>query len=187
MDLGEKFQYLVEPAFGPRSHLTNAFSSAIRMSNSPDRYSHEWRAGAEAFGRNYGDSYARTGSASIARFSTSVLLHEDPRYRRSQSTSFPARLSHAIVFTLVDRTDGGHPTIAMSNFTGAAAGGFVGNAYLPAGFDNLTHAGQRSAVLFGGFAAQNISQEFSPELGQFLKKIHLIHLPMPPVWWTSDK
>jgi hypothetical protein len=187
MDVGDKFKYLVEPAFGPRSFVTNAFSTGIRMANPPSHYPHEWRAGAEAFGRNYGDSFARTGAESIGRFSTAVLLHEDPRYRRSESTFVPARLGHALIFTFIDRTDGGHPTVAISNFTGAAAGGFIGNAYLPAGFDNLTHARQRSAIAFGGIAAQNVLQEFSPELGQFLKKIHLPHIPTPPVWWTGDK
>ena len=186
MSRGDKFKYLVEPAFGPRSLLTNSFSTGIRMANPPGRYPHEWRAGAEAFGRGYGDSFARTGAESIARFSTSVLLHEDPRYWRSESNFLPARLGHALVFTLVDRTDGGHPTIAMSNFTGAAAGGFIGNAYLPAGFDNLTHAGQRSAIVFGGMAGQNVLHEFSPEIGQFLKKIHFPHIPLPPVWWTGN-
>jgi hypothetical protein len=186
MDVGEKFKYLVEPAFGPRSFFTNAFSTGIRMANPPSHYPHEWRVGAEAFGRNYGDSFARTGAESIGRFSAAVLLHEDPRYRRSESTSVPARLGHAFVFTFVDRTDGDHRTVAISNFTGAAAAGFIGNAYLPAGFDNLTHAGQRSAIAFGGIAAQNVLQEFSPELGQFLKKIHLPHIPTPPVWWTGD-
>jgi hypothetical protein len=187
MDLGDKFKYLVEPAFGPRSFFTNAFSTGIRMANPPSRYPHEWRAGAEAFGRNYGDSFARSGAESIGRFSAAVLLHEDPRYRRSESTFFPTRLGHAFVFTFVDRTDGGHRTVAISNFTGAAANGFIGNAYLPAGFDNLTHAGQRSAIAFGGMAAQNVLQEFYPELSQFLKKIHLPHIPTPPVWWTGDK
>jgi hypothetical protein len=186
MDVGEKFKYLVEPAFGPRSFFTNAFSTGIRMANPPKNYPHEWRAGAEAFGRNYGYSFARTGAESIGRFSAAVLLHEDPRYRRSESTFVPARLGRALMFTFSDRTDGGHPTVAISNFTGAAAGGFIGNAYLPAGFDNLTHAGQKSAIAFGGIAAQNVLQEFSPELGQFLKKIHLPHIPTPPVWWTGN-
>jgi hypothetical protein len=153
----------------------------------PSRYPHEWRAGAEAYGRLYGDSFARAGAEGIGRFSAAVLLHEDPRYRRSDSTFFPTRLGRALVFTFVDRTEGGHSTVAISNFTGAAAAGFIGNAYLPAGFDNLTHAGQRSATAFGGMAAQNVMQEFSPELGQFLKKIHLPHIPTPPEWWTGDK
>jgi hypothetical protein len=187
MDLGDKFKYFVEPAFGPRSFLTNAFSTGIRMANPPKNYPHEWHAGAEAYGRLYGDTFARTGAEGIGRFSAAVLLHEDPRCRRSESTFFPARLGHAFVFTFVDRTDGGHRTVAISNFTGAAASGFIGNVYLPAGFDNLTHAGQRSAIAFGGIAAQNVLQEFSPELGQFLKEIHLPHIPTPPVWWTGDK
>jgi hypothetical protein len=123
----------------------------------------------------------------LRRFSAAVLLHEDPRYRRSESTFFATRMGHAFFFTFVDRTDGGHRTIAISNFTGAAADGFIGNAYLPPGFDNLTHAGQRSAIAFGGMAAQNVLQEFSPEISEFLKKIHLPHIPTPPVWWTGNK
>jgi hypothetical protein len=187
IDLEDKFKYFVEPAFGPRSFFTNAFSTGIRMANPPSHYPHEWHAGAEAYGRLYGDSFARTGAESMGRFSASVLLHEDPRYRRSGSTFFPTRLGHASVFTFVDKTDGGHSTVAISNFTGAAASGFIGNAYLPAGFDNLTHAGQRSTIAFGGLAAQNILQEFSPELGRALKKLHVPHIPTPPVWWTGDK
>jgi len=186
MDAGDKFKYLVEPAFGPRRFLTNGFSSGIRIANPASHYPHEWHAGAGAFGRFYGDTFARSGAESIGRFSASVLLHEDPRYRRSESTFFPARLGHAFAFTFIDRTDGGHNTVAISNFAGAAASGFVGNAYLPPGFDNLTHAGQRSAFAFGGFAAQNVLQEFSPELGHVLKKIHLPHVPLPPVWWTGS-
>jgi len=186
MNMGGKFKYLVEPAFGPRSFLTNAVGTGIRMANPPSHYPPEWHGGAEAFGRLYGDTFARTGAESLGRFSTSVLLHEDPRYRPSGTTFFPTRLGHAFLFTFIDRTDGGRTTVAVSNFAGAAAGGFIGNAYLPAGFDNLTHAGQRSAIAFGGLAAQNVLQEFSPEIGHALKKIHFPHIPLPPVWWTGN-
>lgn len=165
MDVDDKFKYFIEPAFGPRAFLINSLSTGIRMANPPSHYPPEWHSGAEAYGRLYGDSFARNGAESIGRFSGSVLLHEDPRYRRSTSTFVPERLAHALAFTFVDRTDGGRPTLAISNFTGAAASGFVGNAYLPSGFDNLTHAGQRSTVAFAGLAGQNVLQEFSPELG----------------------
>jgi hypothetical protein len=187
MTLGDKFKYLVEPEFGPRSFFTNAFEAGIFMANPPSHYPPEWHGGAEAFGRLYGDSFARNGAEGIGRFSASVLLHEDPRYQRFESSFFPARLGHSLLYSFVDKTNGGHTTVAISNFTGAAAGGFIGNTYLPAGFDNLTHAGQRSTIVFGTIAAQNIAQEFAPELGRFLNKIHLAHIPMPPVWWTADK
>ncbi len=187
INVGDKFRYLVEPEFGPRSFFTNAFDAGMFMASLPSHYPPEWHGGAEAFGRIYGDSFARNGTEGIGRFSASVLLHEDPRYQRSESTSFPARLGHSLLYSFVDKTDGGHTTVAISNFTGAAAGGFIGNSYLPAGFDNLTHAGQRSTIVFGTIAAQNIAQEFAPELGRFLKMIHLPHIPLPPVWWTADK
>jgi hypothetical protein len=187
MSVGDKFKYLVEPAFGPRAFLSTAFRSGIRMANPPDHYPREWHSGAAAYGRFYGDSFARSGVGSIGRFSTAVLLHEDPRYRRSGSDSIAGRFVHALAFTVVDRTDGGRPTLALSNFTGAAASGFIGNAYLPAGFDNLTHAGQRSALAFSGTAGQNVIQEFAPDLQRLLMKIHLPHIPTPPVWWTGDK
>jgi len=187
MNVGDKFKYFVEPAFGPRALLSTAFRSGIRMANPPSNYPREWHSGAEAYGRFYGDSFAGSGAGSIGRFSTAVLLHEDPRYRRSESTSVAGRFAHALAFTLVDRTDGGHSTLALSNFTGAAASGFIGNAYLPAGFDNLTHAGQRSALAFGGIAGQNVIQEFAPDLQRLFMKIHLPHIPTPPLWWTGDK
>jgi hypothetical protein len=53
--------------------------------------------------------------------------------------------------------------------------------------DNSTVEHRLEITAFGGMAAQNVLQEFSPELGQFLKKIHLPHIPTPPVWWSGDK
>jgi hypothetical protein len=53
---------------------------------------------------------------------------------------------------------------ALSNFVGAAAGGFVGNAYLPSGFNNLTHAGQRAKLRFGFAAGGNLFREFAPQM-----------------------
>jgi hypothetical protein len=68
---------------------------------------------------------------------------------------------------------------------GAAAGGFVGNAYLADGWNNTTHAGQRSLATFGGVAAQNFVQEFSPEIGGAFRRLHIPKLPLPPIWWTG--
>lgn len=186
MNTEEKLKYFLERPFGPRAFFTAALNSGIRMAKPPDNYPREWRSGAEAYGRFYGDSFARKGAQEIGRASASILFHEDPRYRRSESSSSAGRLAHALIFTFVDRTDGGHATLALSNFTGAAAGGFIGNAYLPCGFDNLTHAGQRSTGAFTGLAMQNVGEEFAPDFARFLRKVHLPHVPLPPVWWTKS-
>jgi hypothetical protein len=185
MTVGEKFSYFEKPVFGPRMMFTIAFRTGLFMANPRSGYPREWKDGAGAFGRNYGDLYARDAAESFARFSTDALLHEDPRYSRSTSKSFLGRSAHALTFTFFDKTDGGHRTLALGNFVGAGAAGFVGNAYLPDGWNNTTHAGQRSLMVFTGFAAQNLTQEFAPEIGRAFKWLHVPKLPLPPVWWKQ--
>jgi hypothetical protein len=184
MSVGEKFAYFEKPVFGPRAMFMTAFRTGLFMANPTSGYPREWRDGAGAFGRNYGNQYARSAAMSFARFASDALLHEDLRYSRSRSKSFFARAGHALGFTFIDKTDGGHPTLAFSNFGGAAAAGFMGNGYLPDGWNNTTHAGQRSLAAFGGFAMQNLAHEFAPEIGHALHHLHLPKLPLPPVWWS---
>ena len=80
---------------------------------------------------------------------------------------------HAITFAAFDRSDSGRTTVAASNFLGAAAGGFVGNAYLPLGYDDPSHAVTRMGIQFGFFVAENLVDEFRPELQHLRKTLHL--------------
>lgn len=165
----DKIQYyLKETYFNPSAFTAPVFRAGLRMANPPGRgttkYPSEWRQGAEAFGRNYGDAVAERVSFQTARFATGVITREDPRYVASSSHNIFARSTHAISFTVVDRSNSGHRMPAISNFVGAAAGGFVGNAYLPAGFNDITHAGQRATLRFGFAAAGNLLREFAPQM-----------------------
>jgi hypothetical protein len=168
-DLEGKFSYYITETYLNPSVLTApAFRSGIRMANPPGKgatqYPPEWRQGAEAFGRNYGDAFAQRVTFQTARFATGVITHEDPRYIPSASHNVLARSLHALTFTFVDRSDSGRPMPAFSNFVGAIAAGFVGNAYLPSGFNNTTHAGQRATLQFGFTAAGNLFREFAPQM-----------------------
>lgn len=183
LTVGQKFAYFEKPVFGPREIVVTAAFTGISMAHPRPGYPPEWKDGAGAFGRNYGNGYARSAASSFARFSSDALFHEDPRYSPSTSDSFSGRFAHALEFTFIDKTDGGHSTPAFANFAGAVAAGFVGNAYLPAGWNDTTHAGQRSLEAFGGFAAQNVVQEFAPEIGRAFKRLHFPKLPLPPEWW----
>jgi hypothetical protein len=138
------------------------------MANPPGhgatRYPAEWRQGAAAFGRNYGDAFAERVTFQSTRFAAGILTREDPRYIPSGSRNVFTRSFHALAFSFVDQSDSGHRMPALSNFAGATAAGFVGNAYLPAGFDNATHAGQRATLRFATFAAGNLFGEFAPQM-----------------------
>jgi hypothetical protein len=164
-----KFNYYVtETYLNPSTFTAPAFRAGIRMANPPGKgqteYPPEWRQGAEAFGRNYGDAFAQRVTFQTARFATGVITREDPRYHPSSGHNVLSRSFHAISYTFVDRSDSGHAMPALSNFVGAAAAGFVGNAYLPSGYNNATHAGQRATLQFGMTAAGNLFREFAPQM-----------------------
>jgi hypothetical protein len=167
--LSNKFSYyMTETYFNPTVFTAPAFRAGLRMANPPGKgatqYPADWRQGAEAFGRNYGDAFVERISFQTARFLTGAIVREDPRYVPSSSRNIVSRSIHAVGFTFVDRSDSGHRMPTLSNFVGSAAGGFVGNSYLPAGFNDVTHAGQRATLRFGFAAGGNLFREFAPQM-----------------------
>ena len=184
LSFNDKFTIYAHQTFGPPAVIFPAFAAGMGMANPKNHYPREWRDGAGAFGRLYGDSIAMATSQRTARFLTGVALHEDPRYVRSNSKNPLVRTMHALAFTFIDKTDSGRNTIAFSNFAGAAAGGFVGRAYLPRGYDDLTHAEQRMTMQFMDVAIQNIAAEFQPQWGRFVRKLRIQKIL--PEWWVPQ-
>ena len=172
--VADKFRFYLGETYLNLSFVTApAFRAGIRMANPPGHfpttYPVDWRQGPEGFGRNYGDAMAQRLSFQTARFATGALIREDPRYAPSSSRNPFVRSLHAFGYTLIDRSDRGHAMPAFANFTGAAAAGFVGNAYLPSGFANVTHAGQRATLQFAFFGAGNLYREFAPQMPKPLR------------------
>jgi hypothetical protein len=182
LSLSDKFTIYAHQTFGPPAVILPAFRAGVGMANPTKHFPREWKDGAGAFGRLYGDSIATVTSQRTARFLTGVALHEDPRYVRSNSKNPLMRTMHALEFTFIDKTDSGRSTIAFSNFAGAAAGGFVGRAYLPHGYNDLTHAQQRMTMQFTSIAIQNIAAEFQPQWGPIVRKLRIQKLL--PEWWV---
>jgi len=180
----DKFTIYAHQTFGPPSVVFPAFAAGMGMASPKNHYPREWKDGAGAFGRLYGDSIATVTSERTARFLTGVALHEDPRYVRSNSKNPLVRTMHAVAFTFLDKSDSGRNTIAFSNFAGAAAGGFVGRAYLPHGYNDFTHVEQRMAFQFANIAIQNVAAEFQPQWGPLVRKLRI--QKMLPEWWVPQ-
>jgi len=178
----EKLSVYVHRTFGPSALILPAFGAGLSMLNPPSHYPHEWKNGAPAFERNYGNIVATVTARETASMLASVALHEDPRYRPSGSTNVLHRVFHALSYTVVDRSDSGKRTVAFSNFAGAAAGGLIGMAYLPNGFNDATHAQQRMATQFATLAIHNLAAEFQPQWGPIVKKLRIPNLL--PEWWV---
>ncbi len=180
----DRFMAYAILTYGPRAVLAPAFSASLRLIDPPGAYPRDWRDGPGAFARNYGDGVARRMAKETGRFATGVLLHEDFRYRPSTSTNPVVRALHAVAFTFVDKSDSGENRVAIANFVGAAASGFVGELYLPPGYNNLSHAETRTALAFGSFAGQNLYREFQPDLMRLARKLGLPHIPVRD-WWVK--
>ncbi|HEX4321448.1 MAG TPA: hypothetical protein VHZ52_11130 [Acidobacteriaceae bacterium] len=173
LTLRERFQLQAHTTFGPAAFFSPAAEAAITMADPPNRYPREWRDGGGAFGRNYGSEFGRHTAGGLGHFATAFVDGEDPRYFRSVEHNPGRRVAHALLFTLFDRTNSGRRTLAISNFAGSAAAGFVGNLWEPDGFNDTTHALQRSALEFGTFGGANLFAEFSPDLSHLMHKMHI--------------
>jgi hypothetical protein len=178
----DKFQIYIHQSFGPQNFILPAFGAGFELLHPPRHYPREWKDGGEALGRWYGEQIASSTSNRTAQFLAETALHEDPRYVPAGSKNFLVRMSHALAFTFVDKTDSGHNTFAFSNFAGAAAGGFVGMGMLPNGYNDVPHAERRALRGLETVAVRNIITEFRPEWEPTLKKIHVPSIL--PAWWT---
>lgn len=182
----ERFMEFAVLTAGPRALITPLFSVGFRMLNPPSHYPLDWKYGATAFGQNYADALARRSAMQTAQYAVGAALREDFRYRPSVSHNPGVRLLHAIGYTFVDRSDSGHSRLAMANFAAAGAKGFVGMAYLPGGYNDISHAGSRAAIAFGSLAGQNVAREFAPDLFRLSRRLHLPFPRLPiPEWWVK--
>jgi hypothetical protein len=168
-----KLRYFAVESFRPGIYPVAAFYDGLTMANPPKAYPPEWRQGFPAFARNYGDFMASWASVQGGKFVAASMLHEDPRYFMSTNKNFFARVANAVRYAVIDRSDSGHPRLAVANVAGAFAGGFVGNAYLPDPYANASHGLTRSALALTGFVTSNLADEFHPEIHKLARKFHL--------------
>jgi hypothetical protein len=178
-DFAGKVRYFAGHSFGIGAFVGPLLWSAPMLAKPPAHYPKDWRQGAGALSRLYGDALVFQTAAQGGKFVTGVVFHEDPRYWASSSRSPFARAMHAIAFTAVDRSDSGRTTFALSNFVASASAGFVGNTYLPRGYNDTSHGIKRMGIEFGSLTVTNLAQEFTPEFRWLGKRMHLPEFMLP--------
>ncbi len=178
----QKFKFYAFTTYGPPEVVMPAIGAAIRMAHPNSLYPPSWRDGMGAYGRLYGSTLAAQTSKHTAEFVAEAALRYDARYYPSHSDWTYKRILHAWEYVVLEKTDSGKTRLALPHFAGAAAGGFVGMAYMPPGYNTLSYAGKRSAMELATIFPRNMAQEFAPELAPIFRHIHIPRFI--PVWWT---
>jgi hypothetical protein len=167
--------------FGPSAFILPALSAGFTMAHPPDAYPRDWKDGWAAFGRNYGSIFGQDTTGGLTHFATAAIDGEDPRYYPSTSNSYGRRVAHAVAFTFVNRSNRGGRAFALSNFVDASSAGFAGNLWEPDGYNDPTHALQRSEIQFAKLVGKNLALEFTPEFTRIYQKIRPKHGASKPV------
>jgi hypothetical protein len=173
LDNANKADCFAHRFFGTGTLIGPLFMAGPEFAKPPAGYPKDWRRGPAGFGRLYGDALAFETVQQTTRFVTGLALHEDLRYIPSDSRNPLRRTIHAMAFAAFDRSDSGKVMPAASNFLSSAAAGFVGNAYLPRGYEDTSHAVTRMGFQFGSIIVTNLVTEFKPELHYLGKMLHL--------------
>jgi hypothetical protein len=178
----DKFEIYFHQNYGPQNFILPAAGAAFFMVNPPPHFPRDWKDGGGAFGRWYGEQVVAASANRTGALLAQLAWHEDPRYLPSSSKNVLMRTFHAVSFTLVDKSDSGRDTFALSSLAGAAAGGFTGMAFLPDGYSGVRHAEQRALRGLATVAIRNITTEFRPQWAPILRRVRVPSIL--PEWWT---
>ena len=161
LNVAQKFNYRVIQAFGHRGFFDAGVAAAVDQAR---KVPHEWGGGSVAFGERFASSFGTHLTSQTIEFGLEAALHEDPRYFPSDKKGAGVRLKHALLATVVTRTDSGSQRIAIARITSAFATGQIVNAWQPPSTNSVQEGFTRTGLIFAEHAAWNVAQEFIPRL-----------------------
>lgn len=147
----------------------------------------EWPQGADGFGRRMGTRYTQGMIKSTATFIVSSMTREDPRpkppqvapfslgeqgatlmrFGCRQSTTFKGRLGQSLLRIVWDSCQTNVlRSIKPGRLAGSFASGFAGLAWAPPSKSHVSDALSGSGTAFGGYVADSVFSEFSPNISQ---------------------
>jgi hypothetical protein len=154
------------------------FGFIAQWQNSPREWHRDWTG----FGDRVGSRYAQNMAKGLAELTFGSLLRDDPRHisyasdpricASQRKTGISPRVGHAFMdFFTVRRSSKkgtGRRIPNISLFAGAAASGFVGNAWYPPSQATAGQAVIRASYSLGTALFSSFYTEFKPEVGRLL-------------------
>ena len=165
---GEKFKVYLRYTYSPYTFAGVAFNAG--MSQATGGW-YSYGGGIQGYGKRFAAALADTESgAFFGAFLFPVLLHEDPRYFRSNSHGTWSRTGYAVSRVLVTRNEDGGKTPNFSLISGALAASALANSYYPREDRGLGDTMARAGNGLLSVAEMNLLREFWPDISRKFKK-----------------
>lgn len=133
----------------------------------------EWGQGVEGYSKRYGASMA---DQIIGNYLTEAVLpsvlHHDPRYFRLGQGGAVRRITHALSWVVISKTDGNHNTLNVSELLGTGASASIGLLYYPSQERNAGSARDRFVTQVSFDAASSVLKEYWPDIRRLLARNH---------------
>jgi len=161
---GQKFQLAFRGAIDPFQFVAAGFDAAF--SQARDGFA-GYGPGMAGYGQRFGASYADSfDSAMIGNALLPSLLHQDPRYFRKGTGSFPSRFFYALSASLRCKSDKGNWEPNYSDLFGAVAAGGISNLYYPRTDRGVGLTFQRALTQTAEGAIGAVFFEFWPDIAR---------------------
>lgn len=119
--------------------------------------------------KNSGVSFTQNMTGEfVGVFLLPALMREDPRYHRMPMATFPQRIGHALIQTLITQGDNGRPMFNYSNFPGMLIEDEISNLYVPMRHTNLASTTARVAIGLATVPIGNFITEFMPDIARHI-------------------
>jgi hypothetical protein len=157
----QKFELFLTTSLSPPQILVSAAAAGISEARGtlPG-----YGQGGEGFGKRFGSSMASDASSHFfGTFLLPSILREDPRYFVAGG-SMKRRVGHALLRTVMIRTDTGGYKFNIPGTLGPLAAEGLANSYLPDSERTVGKTFQRFGIRFGFGAANNLLKEYWPSI-----------------------
>jgi hypothetical protein len=164
---GEKFKLFLDTSMSPPQILTSAAAAGISEARGTLS---GYGQGGEGFGKRFGSSMASNASSHFfGTFLLPAVLREDPRYFVRGEGGWKVRVGHALLRTVVIRTDSGANKFNIPGTAGPLLAEGLANTYLPDSERTVGKTFERFGIRIGFSAANNLLREYWPSIFKSLR------------------
>ncbi len=161
LTVGEKLRIHFWRSVGVGSFAETAvYAAALHGIDLP----REWGQSAEAYGWRVASAAGATAIRNVFAFTLDAPLREDPRYERSGPGGAWKRAGHAVVHTVITRTDGGRHRLATWRIGSAYGAAFLSNVWYPDRLNTFASGMEQGSATIGLDLVTNLASEFWPDV-----------------------